>query len=350
MLKALEISGRKVGKDNPCFIIAEAGVNHNGSLELALRLVDGAVKAGADAVKFQTFNTEKMISPTAAKAEYQKRNTKETESQFEMAKQMELNHEEFQVIALRCKEKGITFMSTPFEEDSADFLETIGIAAYKMASGELTNLPFLAHVARKRKPMIVSTGMADLQEVKTAVRTIRSSGNTNLILLHCTSNYPTPPEDVNLKAMKTLANTFNVPVGYSDHTAGIEVAIAAVALGACVIEKHFTLDHNLPGPDQKASLDIRDFIKLVESIRKIEKAFGTGAKEPTKSEISMAKVVRKSLHVKRDLSQGHSLGPEDIVAMRPGTGISPALIDQILGRKLNKAIRSGTILKEEDLV
>ncbi len=349
MTSHIQIKDHTVGIGYPCFIIAEAGVNHNGSLELALKLVDGAVEAGADAVKFQTFITEKIIAPAAPKAEYQMRIKGTIESQFEMAKRLELNQHEFQAIAELCQAKGIVFLSTPFEEDSADFLETVGISAFKIASGELTNLPFLAHVARKGKPMIVSTGMADLDEVDLAVRTIRSHGNPDLILLHCTSNYPTDPKDVNLRAIHTLAGTFDVPVGYSDHTDGIEIAIGAVALGACVIEKHFTLDRRLPGPDQQVSLEVGELKKMVYSIRRIEEAFGTGVKEPAMSEIVIAAVARKSLHLKNDLSEGHSLRIEDLIAIRPGTGISPACIDQVLGRKLKMAIKGGTLLKEEYL-
>jgi sialic acid synthase SpsE len=266
-----------------------------------------------------------------------------------MVKRLELSQQEFRVIAEYCQTKEIVFLSTPFDEDSADFLETIGVSIYKMASGELTNLPFLAHVARKGKPMIVSTGMAALDEVDVAVRAIRSNGNPRLILLHCTSNYPTDPKDVNLRAMHTLAETFGVPVGYSDHTNGIEVAIGAVALGACVIEKHFTLDRNLPGPDQQASLEVSELKMMVQSIRKIEEAFGSGVKEPVAGEIATAAVARKSLYLKNDLPEGHSLRIEDLIAMRPGTGISPACVDQVLGRKLKQAVKGDTLLKEEHL-
>jgi len=349
MVMDVSFSGHKIGQGQPCFIIAEAGVNHNGNMQLALKLVDGAVDAGVDAVKFQTFITEKMIAPAAPKAEYQKRTTGTNESQFEMVKHLELSQQEFRLIAEYCQTKEIVFLSTPFEEDSADFLETIGVSAYKMASGELTNLPFLAHVARKGKPMIVSTGMATLDEVDVAVRTIRSNGNPGLILLHCTSNYPTDPKDVNLRAMHTLAETFGVPVGYSDHTDGIEIAIGAVALGACVIEKHFTLDRNLPGPDQQASLEVSELKRMVQSIRKVEEAFGSGVKEPATGEIATAAVARKSLYLKNDLSEGHSLRIEDLIAMRPGTGISPACVDQVLGRKLKQAVKGDTLLKEEHL-
>lgn len=349
-MKPIEISGRLIGLGQPSFIIAEAGVNHNGSMQLALKLVDGAVEACADAVKFQTFTTEKMIAPAAPKAEYQIRTTGTSESQFEMLKRLELSQQEFQAIADYCQTKQIVFLSTPFEEDSSDFLETISVPAYKIASGELTNLPFLAHVARKGKPMIVSTGMAGLDEVNLAVRTIRSNGNPGLILLHCTSNYPTDPKDVNLKAMRTLAETFDVPVGYSDHTYGIEIALGAVALGACVIEKHFTLDRNLPGPDQQASLEVSDLKRMVQSIRMVEEALGTGVKEPVTGEIATAAVARKSLYLKNDLLEGHSLLIEDLIAMRPGVGISPANMDQVLGHKLKQAVKAGTLLKEDHLV
>ncbi|MBS4060406.1 MAG: N-acetylneuraminate synthase [Bacteroidetes bacterium] len=349
-MKTVEISGHLVGPGQPCFIIAEAGVNHNGHLDLALKLVDAAAEAGVDAVKFQTFLAEKIIAPTAPKAEYQVRSTGETESQLQMVKRLELTHLEFRTIAQYCKTKDIIFLSTPFEEASADFLETIGLSAFKMASGEITNLPFQAHVARKGKPMIVSTGMSSLDEVNLAVRAIRAQGNPDLILLHCTSNYPTNPQEVNLKAMQTLADMFDIPVGYSDHTEGVEITLAAVALGACVLEKHFTLDPTLPGPDQQASLEVGQLKALVQGIRKIEAALGSGIKEPVFSEASTAAAARKSLHLKNDLPAGAYLRSEDLLIMRPGTGISPARLEKTLGRQIKKPMRAGSILQEEDLV
>jgi N-acetylneuraminate synthase/N,N'-diacetyllegionaminate synthase len=347
-MKAINISGRKIGAGHPCFIVAEAGVNHNGSLDLAIKLVDAAVESGADAVKFQTFHTENLVTNSAPKAKYQIRNTDSGESQFEMIKRLELNDEEFQKISHHCTTKGIIFLSTPFEEGSADFLEKIDIPAYKMASGELTNLPFQAYVARKGKPMIVSTGMGILKEVDNVVNTIRGNGNPELILLHCTSNYPTDPKDVNLRAMVTLRETFNVVVGYSDHTEGKDISIAAVALGASVIEKHFTLDRTLTGPDQGISLEPDELKELIKSVRKIETALGSGIKKRTPGELNTALAARKSLHYGRDLPEGQILTINDLIALRPGSGISPARLEEFLGKKLNKSVRKGNKLHEVD--
>ena len=246
----IRIREREIGSAGPCFIIAEAGVNHNGSLDLARRLVDAAVAARADAVKFQTFRAEKVVSPVALKAEYQAQTTGSGESQLEMVKKLELPFESFRELKHHCEEKGILFLSTPFDEESADFLDSLGMSAFKIPSGEITNLPFLEHIARKRKPLILSTGMSELEEVRTAVETLRQAGARELVLLHCVSSYPARPASVNLRAMQTLCETFGVPVGFSDHTLGTAITLAAVALGACVIEKHLTLDCKLPGPDQ----------------------------------------------------------------------------------------------------
>jgi N-acetylneuraminate synthase len=344
------IGERVVGPGHPCFIIAEAGVNHNGSLEMARQLVAVATEAGADAVKFQTFKAEKVVAPDAPKAEYQMRNTSTAESQFEMISRLELSPEMHHDLRAYCADQGILFMSSPFDEESADLLADLDVAVFKIPSGEITNLPFLDHVANKGKPMIVSTGMSTLAEVSTAVATIHRANNTNVVLLHCVSNYPADPADINLKAMATLAMAFQVPVGYSDHTNGVEVALAAVALGACVIEKHFTLDRNLPGPDHLASLEPVELESMVRGIRTVETSLGHGRKEPAASEADTAAVARKSLVTAQDIPAGQRLTEEHIAVKRPGTGLSPAMISHVLGRTTRVAVSAGTLITLEMLV
>ena len=349
MVAAVDIAGREVGPGFPCFIIAEAGVNHNGSLEMARQLIDVAAQAGADAVKFQTFKAEKVISPQAPKAAYQLQTTDAGESQLDMVKRLELPFDAFRDLYDYCQAKDILFMSTPFDEESADFLADLGVDVFKIPSGEITNLPFLAHIARKGKPMIVSTGMSYLGEVEAAVRTIEEAGNHDFVLLHCVSNYPADPVDVNLRAMRTLATAFGVPVGYSDHTLGIGVAIAAVALDACVIEKHFTLDRGLPGPDHRASLELGELTVLVQGIRTVEAALGHGRKEPAASEANTTAVARKSLVAARDIPAGAVLTKEMIAIKRPGTGLLPAMRSYLVGRTVRQTISAGTLLSLEML-
>ena len=284
-----------IGEHQPAFIIAEIGVNHNGDLDLACQLIDIATDAGASAVKFQTFKTEKLVTRQAAKADYQTRTTGGEESQYEMLKRLELSPADYEAVLEYCQHRNILFLSTPFDEDSADFLEQLGVCAYKIPSGEITNLPYLAHIAAKGKPMIVSTGMSTLGEVETAVDTIRENGNPAIVLLHCVSQYPAPYEASNLYAMSTLAQAFSVPTGFSDHTMGIEIALAAVALGARVIEKHLTLDRDLPGPDHRASAAPEEFKAMVAGIRKVEAALGDGIKRPAACESDVRTVARKSL-------------------------------------------------------
>lgn len=348
-MKAIEILGREIGPGQPCFIIAEAGVNHNGSLEMARQLVDAAARAGADAVKFQTFKAEKVVSPQAPKAAYQLQTTGASESQLDMVKRLELPFDAFRELYVYCQDKGIRFMSTPFDEESVDFLAELNVAVFKIPSGEITNLPFLAHVARKGKPMIVSTGMSYLGEVEAAVRTIEETGNHDFVLLHCVSNYPADPADANLRAMQTMATAFSVPVGYSDHTLEAEVAIAAVALGACVIEKHFTLDRSLPGPDHRTSLEPDELSALVRGIRTVEMALGHGRKEPADSEANTATVARRSLVAARDIQAGTTLTEELIAIKRPGTGLPPAMRPYLIGRTARITIPAGTLLTLEML-
>jgi N,N'-diacetyllegionaminate synthase len=326
------------------FIIAEAGVNHNGSPAMAKRLVDAAAKAGTDAVKFQTFNARRLASAKAPKAQYQLRTTDARESQMEMLARLELSCESHRELQEYCKRQDIVFLSSPFDEGSSDFLENLGVELFKIPSGEITNIPFLSHIARKGLPIILSTGMATLSEVETAVRTLEKERNSNIVLLHCVSNYPAQPSDVNLRAMITMKETFQIPVGYSDHTEGIEVAIAAVALGARVIEKHFTLDRDLPGPDHRASLEPDELKTLVQSIRRVEASMGTGRKEPAPSEAESARAARKSIVAARDIPAGTILTEDDVAVRRPGTGLPPSLYSYIVGRTLRYAILEGTLI------
>jgi len=342
--KIVSIGQRKVGVGEPCFVIAEAGVNHNGSLQLARELVDVAVKAHADAVKFQTFKPEKVCSPEAPKATYQVQTTGGDESQLEMAKKLELPFEAFREVQAYCRSKGLLFLSTPFDYDSADFLSELSVPAFKIPSGEITNLPFVEHVARKGRPLIVSTGMSTLDEVDKVVKTICATGNQQLVLLQCVSNYPAQASSVNLRAMDTLAKAFDVPVGYSDHTTGTEIAIAAVALNACVIEKHFTLSRDLPGPDHRASLEPDELAAMVRCIRNVEAALGDGEKRPTLEEANTAAVARRSLVAARYIPAGTVMTEELIVVLRPGTGLPPTMRTQLIGRRARRDIKLGTLL------
>jgi len=324
---------------NKTFIIAEAGVNHNGSLDLAYQLIDVAKDAEADAVKFQTFKAENVVSKLADKAEYQKKTTSSDKSQLEMIKKLELSFEDFVKLKKYCDKKGIMFLSTPFDHQSIDFLYDL-VNIYKIPSGEIINGPYLKHIATKNKSIIMSTGMANLGEVEEAINTIRSvNSEAEISLLHCTTNYPTPYEEVNLKAMQTLAAAFKLPVGYSDHTLGIEVPVAAVAMGAKIIEKHFTLDKNLPGPDHRASLEPDELKGMVKAIRNIEKALGDGIKRPNKSEIEIMKVARRSLIATRDIRAGKIIKESDITIKRPGTGILPKFKEIVIGMKLVSDIK-----------
>ena len=338
-----------VGHGHRCFIIAEAGVNHNGSLALAKKLVEVAMRAGADAVKFQTFKTEKVVTASAPKAAYQKKYTGGRESQFQMVKRLELSEAHHRELFSYCRAKGILFLSSPFDGTSANFLNELGVVAFKIPSGEITNLPFLGHLARKRKPLILSTGMSTLEEVHQAVSALRENGCEKLILLHCVSSYPARPEDANLRAMRTLEEAFHTPVGYSDHTEGIDIALAAAALGACVIEKHFTLDRSMPGPDHKASIEPLELKALVAGIRKVESALGTGLKAPADAEMDTAAVARKSLVAARDIPAGKHLTRPMIAIRRPGTGIAPTLLHSIIGRRARRTLKADHLITWEDL-
>ena len=313
------------------FIIAEAGDNHNGCYNLALQLVDKAVEAGADCVKFQTFVTENVISKFAKKADYQKETTGEEESQYEMVKKLELSFEQFRSIQRYCREKKIMFLSTPFDLDSIDFLEEIDIPFWKIPSGEITNLPYLEKVGKTGKDVILSTGMCTMDEIESALSVLKECGAGKITLLHCNTEYPTPFEDVNLQAMCTMAEAFQIPVGYSDHTTGIEVPVAAVALGASVIEIHFTLDNKMEGPDHQASLEPAELKQMVDSIRNIEKAMGSSEKKPSPSESKNINIARKSIVARCGIKQGEILTEGNLSIKRPGDGISPMHWYDILG-------------------
>jgi N,N'-diacetyllegionaminate synthase len=315
------------------YIIAEAGDNHNGDFHLALKLIDVAVGSGADCVKFQTFVTEEVISRRAKKAEYQKASTGSDESQFEMVKKLELSFKDFQDLNAYCQSKRIQFLSTPFDLPSIAFLDTLDMPFWKIPSGEVTNLPYLLAIAKTKKPVVMSTGMCEMTEIKAAMEVLRANGTPKITLLHCNTEYPTPFEDVNLRAMLTMKEHFGVDVGYSDHTKGIEVPIAAVAMGATIIEKHFTLDRNMQGPDHKASLEPQELADMVKSIRNIEKSLGNGVKVPSPSERKNIEIARKSIVARCTIKKGDFLTEKNITTKRPGNGISPMRWFEVLGTK-----------------
>lgn len=325
------------------YIIAEAGVNHNGDINLAYKLVDAAKAAGVDCIKFQTFKSENLVSHTAQKAEYQKAATGDS-SQQDMLKQLELSFGEFVSLKEYCDRKGICFLSTPFDFESIEFLNSIEMPFWKIPSGEVTNYPYLVALAKTGKPVVMSTGMCEMREIEDAIAVLRENGTSDIKLLHCNTEYPTPYEDVNLRAMKALRDAFGVEVGYSDHTKGIEVPIAAVAMGAAVIEKHFTLDRNMEGPDHKASLEPQELKQMVDSIRHIEAALGSGDKKPSPSEKKNMAVARKSIVAAARIKAGDILTEENITVKRPGNGICPMRWKEVLG---TRAVRD---FEEDELI
>lgn len=327
-------------------IIAEAGVNHNGDFALAKQMVDEAKKAGADYIKFQTFVPEKLVSRFAEKAEYQKETTGAGESQLQMLQKLTLTNDNFRELKKYCAETGIGFISTPFDLESIDFLETFDMDFWKVPSGEVTNLPYLERIARTGRKVLLSTGMCDLKEIKEAVAVLENNGTPEIVLLHCNTQYPTPYEHVNLTAMQTMEKATGKKTGYSDHTQGIEVPVAAVALGAIVIEKHFTLDKEMEGPDHKASLNPQELKAMVTAIRHIEKAFGTGEKVPTLSEKKNIAVARKSIVAARAIKQGEILTEENLTVKRPGSGISPMRWYEILGKKVVRDFKEDELIEE----
>jgi len=346
-----------IRSENPTFIIAEAGVNHNGNPDLAMQLVDAAADSGADAVKFQTFTADRLVRRGADKAEYQKRTTGEGD-QYDMLKALEMSYDLHARLVEHCARRNIEFMSTAFDEEALDMLLALGIRRIKVPSGELTNSPFVAAMAAKGLPMIVSTGMATLEEVQSAVAVIsqarRTAGHAApmaeaVTILHCTSNYPADPSEANLNAMLTLGRETALPYGYSDHTLGTAVSAAAVAMGATVIEKHFTLDKTMPGPDHSASLEFHELAEMIASIRTIEAAMGDGVKAPTTSELAVRSLVRRSVTATRAIASGTPLTRDDVTLMRPGTGIPPAHLDRVYGRIATRDIAEGEMLDWADL-
>ncbi|RUR20254.1 N-acetylneuraminate synthase [Legionella sp. km535] len=336
-----------------CFIIAEAGVNHNGDIQLAKDLVYAAKKAGADAVKFQTFKADTLVNKTVGKAEYQKNNAPDSTTQYEMLKALELSDEDHYLLSELAQSIGIEFMSTGFDNQTIDFLVSLGVKRLKIPSGEITNIPYLHHCASKKLPLIISTGMCDLDEVRAAIEVVKPYyGNAyaqNLVLLHCTSNYPAAYQDVNLKAMQTLAQEFNLPVGYSDHTLGTLIPTLAIGMGACVIEKHFTMDKTLSGPDHLASMSPDELKTMVSSIRDAESALGNGVKKPSENEIPIRALVRRSVTLKHDLSKGDQISSDDLILLRPGTGISPSELPNVVGARLSLNLPAGSTLLWEHI-
>ncbi len=347
-VRPVAVAGHRIGA-GPCFVIAEAGVNHNGDLGLAHRLVDAAGEAGADAVKFQTFDPSRLAAAGAPLADYQRAAGEAGAGQREMLERLALPREGWAALREHASDRGMVFLSSPFDEASADLLERLDVAAFKVPSGELTNHPFLAHLARKGRPLLVSTGMADMREVADALEVIEVAGGPPVALFHCVSSYPAPPEDANLRAIGSLRAAFGVPAGWSDHSLGIELPTAAAALGADLLEKHLTLDRTLPGPDHAASLEPDAFRSMVAAVRAVAASLGSGEKIPTAAELATAALARKSLHWRRTRSAGASITADDLVALRPGMGVPPARLADVVGRSTTRPVREGDPLAPSDV-
>ncbi len=340
----IQIDQKYIGKNCPCLIIAEAGVNHNGDVSLAQRLIDAASAAGADAVKFQTFKTENLVTIDAEKAEYQKQSDFTSDTQFDMLKKLELSETDFRVLSDYTKQKGMIFLSTAFDEDSVELLSRLNVPAYKIPSGEITNLPLLKKIALNKKPVILSTGMATISEIMEAIETLKKFGCNEIVLLHCTTSYPAPPESVNLRVIKTLMDHFSLFTGYSDHTSGTVIPVAAVAMGACIVEKHLTLDHNLPGPDHKASIEPDEFKRMVCAIREVESAMGDGKKKIEPCEQGNRKIVRKSIVALSSINKGSIILEDMLTLKRPGTGIEPKYFKNLIGKRAKCRIKKDTVI------
>jgi N,N'-diacetyllegionaminate synthase len=352
MIHPIRLPSRTIGPGHPCFVIAEAGVNHNGNLDLALALVDAAARAGADAVKFQTFKAENIITRRAPKATYHIETTGDdaTQTWFELLKTQELTPDMHRRIIERCKEQNIVFLSTPYDEESVDLLSELGVPLFKIASTDANNIPFLRYVAGKRRPMILSTAMCDLDEVKASVQAIKAAGVSELVVMQCTGSYPAPADQANIRAMTTLADACQTVVGYSDHTTGATAALAAVALGASAYEKHFTLSRLLPGPDHRASLEPDELRSLVSNIRQVEQSLGDGIKRVLPCEIENRGRLRKSLLAARDIAVGETIAARDIAIKRAGgLGLPPGRLDAIVGRRVKTAIPADTAIEESML-
>lgn len=344
MSKTVQIGGQLIGDGQPCFIIAEAGVNHNGDIDMARQLIHEAKRIGADCVKFQTFKAERVVTSSAPKAQYQLHTTDPQQSQMDMLRELELNFDAYRDLLALAKELNIVLISTPYNVEDVDFLDAMGFPAFKLASIHLVEPYLLQYVARKGKPLIISTGMATMSEVDTAVRAIREIGNTQFVVLQCTTNYPSRPEDANLRAMPAMRDALDVLVGYSDHTQTDNACIASIALGACVIEKHFTLDMSLPGPDHSSSADPAMFAQLIRNIRETEQTLGTGIKSPSTIEQKNAVGMRRSIVAKRDIATGETIGADMLTFKRPATGLSPTFFDEVVGRVAITNIPTDTLL------
>ncbi len=348
-IKPIKISSKIIGLNKPVFIIAEAGVNHNGSLHLAKKLVSEAKRAGADCVKFQTFKAERVVALNAPKAAYQLTVTPKKESQYEMLKKLELSESGHRKLADYCKKQKIIFLSTPYSNEDADFLSELGVPAFKIASGQIIELPFLRHLSKKAKPILLSTGMSTMREVEQAVKTIMDAGNNKIILLQCTTNYPSRIEDANLSAMAVMREKFKLNAGYSDHTIGSAAAVASVALGACVIEKHFTINKKLPGPDHSSSAVPAEFAAMVKDIRQAEKALGNGRKKPSRTEARNIKGMRRSIAAKLPIKSGSVITHEMLCFKRPATGLTPALADKLAGARARRDIPRDCFISWKDI-
>jgi N,N'-diacetyllegionaminate synthase len=345
---AFEIAGRRIGGDAPCFVIAEAGVNHNGDVDLAHKLIDAAAEAGVDAVKFQTFDPDALAAADAPKAAYQVARTGAVESQREMLRRLVLPEDAYPSLMQHAVDRKLVFLSTPFDPKSAALLDRLQLPAMKISSGEVTNHPFLSLLAGLRRPLLLSTGMSDLDEVRAAVEVVRARSQAGLALFHCTSSYPAPIESINLRAMDTLREAFGAPTGYSDHSVGAEVPSAAVARGAQLLEKHITLDRAMAGPDHSASMEPGPFAAMMRGLRVIEQALGDGKKCVQPSERDVQVVARRSLYAARDLPAGHALAPDDVACRRPARGLSPARLLSLIGRRLRRAVAAEAMLGEDD--
>lgn len=348
-MPAIKLGPYVVGQNQPVLVIAEAGVNHNGDLAKAHQLIDAAAETGAHVVKFQSFVTEEIVTAEAPKAPYQEKAADQQESQFAMLKALELSPAAQAELKAHCEYRGILFLSTPYDMRSIDVLDAMSVAAFKIASTDTTNLPLLDYVARKGRPVILSTGMCDLSEVREAVTTMRQAGLSDIVLLHCTSEYPAPVEDVNLRAIRTLGDCFDCPVGFSDHTQGIQVAPWAVAAGACVLEKHFTLDRNLPGPDHRASLEPGEMAELIRRVHEVELGLGDGEKKAARSELPNREVMRKSLVARRTIAAGEVIESGALTCKRPATGLAPKLLTKVVGRRSTRLIQRDEILTEDSV-
>lgn len=348
-VKDVAIGGRLIGPSHPCLVIAEAGVNHNGDLDMARRMIDAAADAGADAVKFQTFKTELVMVRDTPKAEYQKANDGDEGTMFDMVKRLELEMAAFDVLAEHCRQAGVMFMSTAFDPVSLDHIAALNPPALKWPSGEIDNLPLLRQGAAKGLPVILSSGMAGLAEIEAAMAALEAGGCHDIVLLHCVSNYPAASADLNLRTIPALAAAFGVPVGFSDHSVGNSAALAARALGMCVLEKHFTLDRTLPGPDHLASIEPAELKTLIRDLRDVEAALGDGVKRMRASEANTRAVARRSLHSARALPEGAVLEATDLVPLRPGGGISPMHVDLVVGRRLARPLAAGSMIDWRDI-